>query len=62
MIKNINKPTDPFWAKVSASCATIGAIVIGTATVMHIEWLQITAVIATCIGSVLPLWMPVKDK
>lgn len=60
MIQNLNQPTQPFWNKVAAACLIIGTTITAAATVSHIQWLQVTAVICTAMSGIIPLMMPNK--
>ncbi len=61
MIKNINKPTSPFWNKVIAACS-VGSAFIATygALADHKAWIWAGGILGF-LGTVLPILMPSKD-
>jgi hypothetical protein len=61
-IKNINKPTSPFWGKVIVSCATASAFIAGYGKWADNETMINIGGVLGILGTVLPVLLSNGNK
>lgn len=56
-INNINRPTQPFWNKISAACSFVSGSITTTALLNEIHWLGYLGAGLTLVSGLIPIFM-----